>query len=69
MIFQSEFSVKNETNEFRFFDFFYRRFSQKNVRVWGEKMYSWWKWMQTVLDIENLKPFSDTHSWTLLTHS
>ena len=27
------------------------------------------KWMQTVLEVENLKPLSDTHSWTLLTQS
>jgi len=25
--------------------------------------------MLTVLEVENLKPFSDTHSWTVLTHS
>ena len=36
MIFKSEFGVKNETKEFCFFHYFYRRFSQKNVRFWGE---------------------------------
>ena len=33
MIFKSKFGVKNETKEFRFFDYFYRRFSQKDVKV------------------------------------
>ena len=41
MIFKSEFGVENETGEFRFFDYFYRRFSKKNVRVWGKKTYRW----------------------------
>ena len=35
----------------------------------GKNSYCWWKWMQTVLEVENLKPFSDTHFWTLFTHS
>ena len=30
--------VKNDTKEFCFFDYFYRRFSQKNVRVWGKNV-------------------------------
>ena len=34
-----------------------------------KKTYCWWKWIQTVLEVENLKPFSDTHFWTLFTHS
>ena len=38
MIFKSEFGVKNETKEFRFFDYFYRRFYQKDVRVWGKSI-------------------------------
>jgi len=35
----------------------------------GKKTYCWWKWIQTVLEVENLKPFSVTHFWTLFTHS
>ena len=38
MIFKSEFGIKNETKEFHFFDYFYRRFSQQNVRVWGKNV-------------------------------
>ena len=34
-----------------------------------KKKYCWWKWIQTVLEVMNLKPFSDTHFWTLFTHS
>ena len=66
VIFKSKFSVKGTL-----LLYFYRRFSQKNVRVWGRKKhtYCWWKWIQTVLEVENLKPFSDTHFWTLFTHS
>ena len=35
----------------------------------GKKTYCWWKWIQTVLEVENLKPFLDTHFWTRFTHS
>ena len=38
----------------------FKRFSQKDVRVWGKNNYCWWKWMQTVLEVENLKLFSDS---------
>ena len=34
----------------------------------GKKTYCWWKWIQTVLEVENLKQFSDTHFWMLFTH-
>ena len=34
-----------------------------------KKTYCWWKWIQTILEVENLKPFSDTHFWTLITPS
>ena len=34
VIFKSKFRVKDKTKELRFFDYFYRRFPQKNVRVW-----------------------------------
>ena len=34
----------------------------------GKKPYCWWKWIHTVLEVENLKPLSDTHFWTLFTH-
>ena len=36
VIFKSKFIVKDKTKEFCFFDYFYRRYSQKNVRVWGK---------------------------------
>ena len=65
MIFRSEFGVKNKTKEFCFFGYFYRMLGSGEEK----KTYCWWKWMQTVLEVENLKPFSDTHSWMLLTHS
>ena len=34
VIFKSKFRVKDNTKELCIFDYFYRRFSQKNVRVW-----------------------------------
>ena len=61
--------VKDKTKELCFFDYLYRRFYQKNVRVWGKKTYCWWKSIQTFLEVQNFKPFSDTHFWMLLTHS
>ena len=36
MIFESKFRVKDNTKELCFSDYFYRCFSQKNVRIWGE---------------------------------
>ena len=71
VIFKNKFRVKDNTKELCFSDYIYRCFSQ-NVRVWGKrkkKKYCWWKWIQTVLEVMNLKPFSDTHFWTLFTHS
>ena len=59
VILKSKFSVEDKTKELCFFDYFYRRFSQKNVRVWGEKTCCWWKWIQTVLEMEN-HHFRDT---------
>ena len=38
VIFKSKFRVKNKTEELCFFDYFYRRFSQKNVRVWEKSV-------------------------------
>jgi len=37
VIFKSKFRVKDNTKELYFSDYFYRCFSQKNVRIWGEK--------------------------------
>ena len=37
MIFKSKFCVKDKTKELRFFDYFYKCFPQKDVRVWGKK--------------------------------
>ena len=37
VIFKIKFSVKDKTKELCFFDYFYRRFSQKNVRVLEKK--------------------------------
>ena len=34
VIFKSKFRVKDNTKELCFSDYFYRRFSQKNVSVW-----------------------------------
>ena len=34
MILKSKFSVKDKTKELCFADYCYRRFSQKNIRVW-----------------------------------
>ena len=36
VILKSKFRVKDNTKELCFFDYFYGRFSQKNVRVWGK---------------------------------
>jgi len=38
VIFKCTFSVKDKTKELCFFDYFYRRFSQKNVRVWEKNV-------------------------------
>ena len=38
MSFKSKFRVKDKTKELCFFDYFYRRFSQKNVRVWEKNV-------------------------------
>ena len=37
VIFKSKFRVKDKTKELCFFDYFYRCFPQKNVRVWEKK--------------------------------
>ena len=37
VIFKSKFRVKDNTKELYISDYFYRCFSQKNVRIWGEK--------------------------------
>ena len=38
VIFKSKFSVKDKTKELCFFDYFYKRFPQKNVRVWEKSV-------------------------------
>ena len=38
VILKSKFHVKDKTKELRFFDYFYRCFPQKNVRVWGKNV-------------------------------
>ena len=38
MIFKSKFSVKDKTKELCFFDYIYRHFPQKNVRVWEKSV-------------------------------
>ena len=38
MIFKSKFRVKDETKELCFFDYLYRCFPQKNVRVGGKNV-------------------------------
>ena len=38
VIFKSKFSVKDKTKKLCFFDYFYRRFTEKNVRVWKENV-------------------------------
>ena len=38
VIFNSKFIVKDKTKELCFFDYFYRCFSQKNVRVWEKNV-------------------------------
>ena len=38
MIFKSKFCVKDKTKELHFFDYFYRCFPQKDVRVWEKNV-------------------------------
>ena len=66
MIFKS--GVKNQAKEFSFFNYFNRRFPR---RMLGSRKnpYCWWKCMQTIFEMENLKPFSDVLFWMLLMHS
>ena len=68
VIFKSKFHVKDKTKELHFFDYFIGVFPRRMLGC-GKKTYCWWKWIQTVLEVENLKPFWDTHFWTLFTHS
>ena len=68
VIFKSKFRVKDKTKELRFLTAFIGVFPRR-MQGSGKKLYCWWKWIQTVLEVENLKPFSDTHFWTLFTHS
>lgn len=68
MIFLSKFGVKNQAKEFSFFNYFNSFFPRKLLGS-GKNPYCWWKWMQTVFEVENLKGFLDTQSWMLLMHS
>ena len=60
MIFKCKFRVKDNTKELCFSDYFYRCFSQKNIRVWGKTVLLM-EMNTDVLKVENLKPFLDTH--------
>ena len=77
VIFKSKFSVKDKTKELCFFDYFYRRFSQKNVRVWGKNKKNKKLWKKALLMEMNtdrlrggeLEAVFRHHFWTLFTHS
>ena len=69
MIFKSKFGVKNQAKEFSIFHYFNMCFFPRRMLGFGKNPYCCRKWMQTISEAENLKPFSDTQSLTLLTHS
>ena len=54
LVFKGELCVKIRAKEFFFFYYFNGHLSQKAVQV------CWWKWMHTIFEAENLKPFLDT---------